>query len=90
MSLQLFLGRLQVLAQLCLGLFILGQLGVQFGATPGKRAQFETANVPGTEITFNKVEMPQAPTKGRSASSSGTASAPGATASARGARPSRT
>src|SRR5438128_9976857 len=37
-----------------------------FGATPGKRAQFDTANVPGTEITFNKVEMPQAPTKGRS------------------------
>src|ERR1043166_8174028 len=37
-----------------------------FGATPGKRAQFDTANVPGTEITFNKVDMPQAPTKGRS------------------------
>ena len=37
-----------------------------FGATAGKRAQFDTANVPGTEITFNKVEMPQAPTKGRS------------------------
>ena len=26
----------------------------------------DTANVPGTEITFNKVEMRQAPTKGRS------------------------
>ncbi len=37
-----------------------------FGATAGKRAQFETANVPGTEITFNKVDKPQAPTKGRS------------------------
>jgi len=37
-----------------------------FGATPGKRAQFDTANVPGTEITFNKVDMPQSPTKGRS------------------------
>jgi len=37
-----------------------------FGGTPGKRAQFDTANVPGTEITFNKVEMRQAPTKGRS------------------------
>src|SRR3977135_878226 len=35
-----------------------------FGATPGKRAQFDTANVPGTEITFNKVDMAQAPTKG--------------------------
>ena len=37
-----------------------------FGATAGKRAQFDTANVPGTEITFTKVDMPQAPTKGRS------------------------
>src|SRR2546422_337735 len=36
------------------------------GATAGKRAQFDTANVPGTEITFTKVDMPQAPTKGRS------------------------
>jgi catechol 2,3-dioxygenase-like lactoylglutathione lyase family enzyme len=40
--------------------------GEHFGATPGKRAQFDTANVPGTEITFNKVDMAQAPTKGRS------------------------
>ena len=37
-----------------------------FGATAGKRAQFETANVPGTEITFSKADAPQAPTKGRS------------------------
>lgn len=37
-----------------------------FGATAGKRAQFDTANVPGTEITFSKADMPQAPTKGRS------------------------
>jgi catechol 2,3-dioxygenase-like lactoylglutathione lyase family enzyme len=37
-----------------------------FGATPGKRAQFDTANVPGTEITFNKVDKAQVPTKGRS------------------------
>jgi len=37
-----------------------------FGATPGKRGQFDTANVPGTEITFTKADMPQAPTKGRS------------------------
>src|SRR5437899_6865620 len=37
-----------------------------FGATAGKRNQFDTANVPGTEITLGKVDMPQAPTKGRS------------------------
>src|SRR5207237_10203507 len=37
-----------------------------FGATPGKRAAFDTANVPGTEITLGKVETAQAPTKGRS------------------------
>ena len=37
-----------------------------FGATAGKRAQFDTANVPGTEITFSKADMPQVPTKGRS------------------------
>src|SRR2546429_663496 len=35
-----------------------------FGATAGKRAQFDTANVPGTEITFNKVDKAQSPTKG--------------------------
>jgi catechol 2,3-dioxygenase-like lactoylglutathione lyase family enzyme len=37
-----------------------------FGATAGKRAQYETANVPGTEITLGKADGPQAPTKGRS------------------------
>ena len=37
-----------------------------FGATAGKRAQYETANVPGTEITLGKTETAQAPTKGRS------------------------
>jgi catechol-2,3-dioxygenase len=37
-----------------------------FGAIAGKRANFDTANVPGTEIAFNKVDMAQAPTKGRS------------------------
>jgi catechol 2,3-dioxygenase-like lactoylglutathione lyase family enzyme len=37
-----------------------------FGATAGKRNQFDTANVPGTEITLGKVDMAQAPTKGRS------------------------
>jgi catechol 2,3-dioxygenase-like lactoylglutathione lyase family enzyme len=36
-----------------------------FGATAGKRGMFETANVPGTEITLGKSEA-QAPTKGRS------------------------
>ena len=37
-----------------------------FGATVGKRAQFETVNVPGTEITLSKAAAPLAPTKGRS------------------------
>jgi len=37
----------------------------QFGATAGKRNQFDTANVPGTEITLSKREL-QAPTRGRS------------------------
>src|SRR5262245_12159628 len=37
-----------------------------FGAVAGKRGQFETANVPGTEIAMAKAETPQAPTKGRS------------------------
>jgi catechol 2,3-dioxygenase-like lactoylglutathione lyase family enzyme len=36
-----------------------------FGATAGKRGMFDTANVPGAEITLAKSE-PQAPTKGRS------------------------
>jgi catechol 2,3-dioxygenase-like lactoylglutathione lyase family enzyme len=38
-----------------------------FGAVAGKRGQFDTATVPGAEIAFNKVDMLQAPTKGRSA-----------------------
>jgi catechol 2,3-dioxygenase-like lactoylglutathione lyase family enzyme len=37
-----------------------------FGAIAGKRAQYDTANVPGTEITLGKTDTPQAPTKGRS------------------------
>jgi len=37
-----------------------------FGATAGKRNAFDTANVPGTEITLGKVDTAQAPTKGRS------------------------
>jgi catechol 2,3-dioxygenase-like lactoylglutathione lyase family enzyme len=38
----------------------------QFGATAGKRLQFETANVPGAEIAIGKADTPPAPTKGRS------------------------
>jgi catechol 2,3-dioxygenase-like lactoylglutathione lyase family enzyme len=37
-----------------------------FGATAGKRAQYDTANVPGSEITLAKADALQAPTKGRS------------------------
>jgi catechol 2,3-dioxygenase-like lactoylglutathione lyase family enzyme len=36
-----------------------------FGATPGKRGMFETANIPGTEITMGKADKLQAPTDGR-------------------------
>jgi len=38
-----------------------------FGAIAGKRSQFDTANVPGAEIAFNKVDQPQIPSKGRAA-----------------------
>jgi catechol 2,3-dioxygenase-like lactoylglutathione lyase family enzyme len=37
-----------------------------FGAIVGKRGRWDVANVPGTELTIGKVEMLQAPTKGRS------------------------
>jgi catechol 2,3-dioxygenase-like lactoylglutathione lyase family enzyme len=37
-----------------------------FGAVPGKRGAFDTANVPGAEIAFTKDEKALAPTKGRS------------------------
>jgi catechol 2,3-dioxygenase-like lactoylglutathione lyase family enzyme len=37
-----------------------------FAAIAAKRAQYDTANVPGAEITLAKAETPQAPTKGRS------------------------
>jgi catechol 2,3-dioxygenase-like lactoylglutathione lyase family enzyme len=37
-----------------------------FGATAGKRGQFDTVNVPGTEITLAKTDTPLAATKGRS------------------------
>jgi catechol 2,3-dioxygenase-like lactoylglutathione lyase family enzyme len=37
-----------------------------FGAVPGKRGAFDTANVPGAEIAFTKDEKALASTKGRS------------------------
>ncbi len=37
-----------------------------FGAVAGKRGPFDTATVPGAEITLAKADTPQAPTKGRS------------------------
>lgn len=36
-----------------------------FGATAGKRAAFDTSNLPGVELTMGKADMPQATTKGR-------------------------
>jgi len=36
-----------------------------FGAKPGKRGQFDTANVTGAELTFTKTDMPAVPSKGR-------------------------
>ena len=53
-------------------LFLAAPLEVQawyvkmFGATPGKRGPFDTAKIPGGELTLAKNDMPQAPTKGRS------------------------
>ena len=37
-----------------------------FGATAGKRGDFDTANVPGVELTFTRQEPALAPTLGRS------------------------
>jgi catechol 2,3-dioxygenase-like lactoylglutathione lyase family enzyme len=37
-----------------------------FGATPGKRGQFQTANIPGVELTLTKTDTPMEGTKGRS------------------------
>jgi catechol 2,3-dioxygenase-like lactoylglutathione lyase family enzyme len=37
-----------------------------FAATAGKRGQFDTASVPGTELSLSKADKPMAPTKGRS------------------------
>lgn len=36
-----------------------------FGAKPGKRGNFEAADLPGVNLTFSKAEQPVAPTKGR-------------------------
>jgi catechol 2,3-dioxygenase-like lactoylglutathione lyase family enzyme len=36
-----------------------------FGAAPGKRGNFDTASVPGVELSFTAQTMPQAPTQGR-------------------------
>jgi catechol 2,3-dioxygenase-like lactoylglutathione lyase family enzyme len=36
-----------------------------FGARPGKRGNFEAADLPGANLTFSKAEQPTAPTKGR-------------------------
>lgn len=36
-----------------------------FGAIPGKRAQFDAADLPGVNLTFSKSDTPTAPTKGR-------------------------
>lgn len=37
-----------------------------FGATAGKRGNFETASVPGVEVAFTRMEAARAPTEGRS------------------------
>ena len=37
-----------------------------FGATPGKRAQFDAADLPGVNLTFSKTDTPVVGTKGRS------------------------
>jgi len=53
-------------------MFVTAPLEVQawyikhFGATAGKRGQFDTANVPGVELSLTGQEMAQAPTAGRS------------------------
>jgi catechol 2,3-dioxygenase-like lactoylglutathione lyase family enzyme len=53
-------------------MFVTAPLDVQawyvknFGATPGKRLNFDTANIPGAEIAISKQDAALAPTKGRS------------------------
>jgi catechol 2,3-dioxygenase-like lactoylglutathione lyase family enzyme len=39
--------------------------GKHFGATPGTRGPFQTANIPGAELSFTKSDAPTVPTKGR-------------------------
>jgi catechol 2,3-dioxygenase-like lactoylglutathione lyase family enzyme len=39
--------------------------GKVFGAKPGKRAIFDTGDLPGVNLTFSKSDTPTAPTKGR-------------------------
>jgi len=36
-----------------------------FGAKPGKRGQFDAADIPGANLTFTKSDTPTVPTKGR-------------------------
>lgn len=53
-------------------MFVTAPLEVQawyvknFGAATGKRGDFDTANIPGAEISLSRQDMVQAPTKGRS------------------------
>jgi catechol 2,3-dioxygenase-like lactoylglutathione lyase family enzyme len=53
-------------------MFVTAPLEVQawyvknFGAIAGKRGMFDTANIPGAEISLSKQDMAQVPTKGRS------------------------
>ncbi len=41
-----------------------GWYGKNFGAIPGKRGQFDAADVPGVNLTFQKADTAQTPTKG--------------------------
>jgi catechol 2,3-dioxygenase-like lactoylglutathione lyase family enzyme len=40
--------------------------GKMFGAAPGKRGQFDAADLPGVNLTFSKADTPTVGTKGRS------------------------
>jgi catechol 2,3-dioxygenase-like lactoylglutathione lyase family enzyme len=37
----------------------------EFGAVPGKRAQFDAADIPGANLTFSKADTPRISTRGR-------------------------
>jgi len=37
-----------------------------FGAVPGKRGQFDAADLPGVNLTFSKADTPTTPTQDRS------------------------